>query len=77
MDLLNKRTDSDVSEKARLEALHSYYAARVRGEGVKVEIIERPQDAFFPGGEVCRSSGGSGRSEAARVEGTTQGWRAF
>lgn len=77
MDLLNKRTDSEVSEKARLEALHSYYAARVRGEGVKVEIIERPQDAFFPGGEVCRSSGGSGRSEAARVEGTTQGWRAL
>ncbi|KAI0729603.1 hypothetical protein C8Q72DRAFT_303649 [Fomitopsis betulina] len=66
MDLLNKRTDSDLSEKARLDALHSYYAARVRGEGVKVEIIERPQDAFIPGQEVCRTSGGSGRPEANR-----------
>lgn len=76
MDLLNKRTDSDVSEKARLDALHSYYAARVRGEGVKVEIIERPQDAFIPGQEVCRSSGGSGRSGAA-IEEKKQGWCAM
>ncbi|GBE81387.1 hypothetical protein SCP_0311160 [Sparassis crispa] len=46
LDLL-KRTDSDVSEKARLEALHAYYAARVRGLGVDVQIIAKPEDAFL------------------------------
>ncbi|KAH9841614.1 uncharacterized protein C8Q71DRAFT_853983 [Rhodofomes roseus] len=59
LDLLTKRTDSDVSEQARLEALHTYYAERVRGEGVKVEIIDRPQDAFIPGSELRRASGES------------------
>ncbi|TFY67853.1 hypothetical protein EVJ58_g1345 [Rhodofomes roseus] len=58
LDLLTKRTDSDVSEQARLEALHTYYAERVRGEGVKVEIIDAPQDAFIPGSELRRASGG-------------------
>ncbi|KAI0917272.1 hypothetical protein AcV7_009694 [Taiwanofungus camphoratus] len=44
-DLL-KRTDSDVSEKVRLEALHAYYAARVREEGLGIVIIDRPENAF-------------------------------
>ncbi|CCM03495.1 uncharacterized protein FIBRA_05629 [Fibroporia radiculosa] len=47
MDLM-RRTESEVSEKARLEALHAYYSARVRGEGVNVEIIDRPENAFIP-----------------------------
>jgi len=55
LDLM-KRTDSDVSEKARLEALRNYYSARVRGEGVGVQIIERPEDAFIPGRDVHRAS---------------------
>ncbi|KAH9936389.1 uncharacterized protein B0H18DRAFT_1100981 [Fomitopsis serialis] len=68
LDLLTKRTDSDVSEQARLEALHTYYAERVRGEGVKVEIIPRPQDAFIPGSELRRASGGSGDGGSFRKE---------
>ncbi|KZT73726.1 hypothetical protein DAEQUDRAFT_761711 [Daedalea quercina L-15889] len=67
LDLLNKRTDSDVSDKARLEALHTYYAARVRGEGVKVEIIDRPQDAFIRDGhELRRASVESGLAGSKR-----------
>ncbi|KAI0755007.1 hypothetical protein C8Q80DRAFT_404208 [Daedaleopsis nitida] len=45
-DLL-ERKDSVLSEKARLAALHAYYKARVQDMGVGVEIIKRPEDAFF------------------------------
>lgn len=72
LDLM-KRTDSAVSEKARLEALRAYYAARVQGEGVGVEIIERPEDAFIPGrgyrsaSRLSMTSGFSGKSTDSGV----------
>lgn len=72
LDLM-KRTDSAVSEKARLEALRAYYAARVQGEGVGVEIIERPEDAFIPGRDyrsasrLSMTSGFSGKSTDSGV----------
>jgi len=53
LDLL-KRTDSDVSEKARLEALHAYYTSRVEGMGVPIEIISKPEDAFMLGRQPRR-----------------------
>jgi len=46
LDLLKVRTDSEASEQARLEALQRYYAERVRGLGVDVKIIAKPEDAF-------------------------------
>ncbi|KAH9947592.1 hypothetical protein B0H21DRAFT_322894 [Amylocystis lapponica] len=55
LDLL-KRTDSEVSEQARLEALHNYYSARVRGLGVGIEIISRPEEAFAGDGDSPRHS---------------------
>ncbi|OBZ71540.1 hypothetical protein A0H81_08424 [Grifola frondosa] len=52
---LFKRTDSELSEQARLEALHAYYAARVHEMGVEVEVIKRPEDAFVVGREPRRA----------------------
>ncbi|KAI0699276.1 hypothetical protein C8T65DRAFT_303340 [Cerioporus squamosus] len=45
-DLL-ERTNSEISEKARLAALHAYYKARVHLTGAEVEVIKRPEDAFI------------------------------
>ena len=52
---LLERTDSEVSEKARLAALHAYYEARVHLTGVEVEVIKRPEDAFFVGDDHRRA----------------------
>ena len=46
---LLERTDSEVSEKARLAALHAYFKARVNFVGCDVEVIKRPEDAFAVG----------------------------
>ncbi|KAM5533458.1 hypothetical protein V8D89_012896 [Ganoderma adspersum] len=48
-DSLLKRTDSDVSEKARLASLHAYFIARASSSGSPVEVIKRPEDAFMLG----------------------------
>ncbi|KAI1789652.1 hypothetical protein LXA43DRAFT_892498 [Ganoderma leucocontextum] len=56
-DSLLKRTDSDVSEKARLAALHAYFVAQVSSAGSGVEVIKRPEDAFILGRRAWGADG--------------------
>ncbi|PIL22504.1 hypothetical protein GSI_15193 [Ganoderma sinense ZZ0214-1] len=56
-DSLLKRTDSEVSEKARLSALHAYFVARVTSAGSPVEVIKRPEDAFMQGKRAWGTNG--------------------
>ncbi|OCH91224.1 hypothetical protein OBBRIDRAFT_543779 [Obba rivulosa] len=56
LDLL-KRTDSDINEKTRLEALRAYYTSRVQDMGVPIEVISKPEDAFILGQQPRRAWG--------------------